>query len=986
MKLLLTIASSMLLLSAPLSASNIVDELKPKSSSDEGANDVRALKTELLVKSTEVKAMAQINKLLKQKKGTSIEPELWFRLAELYMRQAKTNRFFELNKNNSRIKGLLGQTITNNSEKSSVKKAIEIYDSIEKHFPKYASLDLVLFNNGFANQSIANYPRAKLLFNRLVTKYPESYVIPDAYLSVGEMCFQDKDFDKALYYFQQIKKFPESRVYPYGLYKTAWTFYNKRDAKSGLVELETLVDFGVKVQKEGLDSRLDLRKEALEDMALFFEDVYPATRAFEYFKKPSGDFGVGPVLMRLTELYKSHSRYKDVAIVLHDLVKNTPRSVYVPTAYSELAHNYETMKDRVNSVSELEKFHTVCAANSDWQKALGKNELQDTDQGFSYTAEKDCRGIFDDTALRLASKWHRMWKKQPQFKELSVAAENAYRLYLDGTKPGENLNPARFNYAELLFQNEKFRLASENYAIVGDREVKDSKLRHDAAYGALVSLEKDVKDSWSDKDTLLFKDLASRYEKNNPNAKYLHNIKFKIGFIDFGANRFASAKKYFEEIGAQKENQDLAKKSQDMLMDIFNKEKSFSQLKGYTKSLMSKEADAQRKSKLNEIYQQSYFAEIQTLEDKGSLEKATIEYLKFTQENRTSPLASKAWWNAAQLYYKLGNYPEAAKQSFAFAQAYPEDKGAKEMLVRAAEAYEKTGRVAEAGDVIMELARRDKKEIKKWEIMAANFYSVSEKKDLARKLYDKYCSGTSKPDQELISRWYLMEKSMGNKGNVKKVQAIVFGSGLQPLSSQILLARLEEEMDKKDFKSAFNTAKSILSYGDSSAAYAKAMARFYQGMILEDELRSQSLKSKPERIAMVLQLKTQKLERVQNAYDSVVKMGFAKVGLMAMKRLGECYLHYAEAVRGIDIPAGAAPEDIKTFRAELEQLAMPMEDKGLQTLNAALNEAKKANLYSSMVEEIRNSLSKATNQDKPTYVIKVTPPGLVIPQIKESST
>lgn len=964
---------------------SLMKELKGNPSDE--AQDVRALKTEMLVKATEARAMAQLDKLLKQKRGTSLEADLLFRKAELYMRQAKSNRFFELNKSNDKIKEMIPQIGKKATEKAAVHNAIEIYERISRQFPRYGQMDMVLFNSGFANQGIHNVAKAKNLFNKLITEYSDSGAIPDAYLSMGEMFFQERNFDKALKYFNDIKKYPEARVFPYGLYKTAWTYYNLRNAKSGLTELEMLVEFGEKVQREGLDSRLDLRKEALEDMALFFEDVYPAKNAYSYFRKPAGAFGVAPVILRLSELYKTHSRYRDLATVLHDLIDNSPKSVYLPTAYMELANNYETLKDRNLSVKELERFHAACRNDSSWSRAQKDNKLEDVSQGFTITAEMDCRGLFDETSLKLATKWHRMWRKQQEIKDLSIAAEQAYRLYLDGTKSTDSLNPMRFNFAELLFQNGKFRESSENYALVADSEKKDEKLRHDAGYGSLVALEKAVGDkSWNEADTKQFKTLADVYFRGSPKGKFVIDTKYKIGFIAFTQNRFEDAKKMFSDIGAQKENTELANRSQDLLMDIYNKEKSYTLLKDYSKSLAGKENNSERKEKLTKIYHESYFSEIQVTEEKGDLDKAITEYLNFSKQNSKSSLATRAWSNAIELYYKTGKFYEAATQGHQYVSTYPDDKNAKDILLRSAQAFEKTGRVQEAGTVLMDVSKRDPKDLRKWELMAANFFSVSENKEMARKLYEKHVKSPKGIDSEVVGRWFVMEKSMGVKGNLKKVQGIIVTYAVQPLLGQITLSQLEDEMNSKNYGKAFETAKRILSMNSSGLDYVRSMARYYQGVVLEEEFRNQSLKAKPERLALVIQLKTQRLEKVQSAYESVIKMGHTKVGLMALKRLGESYLHFAQAVRGIELPEGTPADDEKAFRAQLEELASPIEDKGLGTLSSGVAQANKAGLADSTAEELRNALHRAQNSTVPQFNIRVTPPSLVLPAMREVST
>src|SRR6185369_11154494 len=67
----------------------VEDELK-FSAGDEQGNEMKALKAELLINRTDERALSQLKKLLHKYKGSALEPSLQFRLAELYMRKAKT--------------------------------------------------------------------------------------------------------------------------------------------------------------------------------------------------------------------------------------------------------------------------------------------------------------------------------------------------------------------------------------------------------------------------------------------------------------------------------------------------------------------------------------------------------------------------------------------------------------------------------------------------------------------------------------------------------------------------------------------------------------------------------------------------------------------------------------------------------------------------------------------------------------------------------
>lgn len=102
---------------------------------DEEGNEKKALRAELLVSATEQRAIAQIQKLIKKYKNTQLEPDLDFRLAEMYMRKSKTDRFFELHRESTTVVKLAPRLISSSSSRTSVMQAVDVYQYIQKKFP-----------------------------------------------------------------------------------------------------------------------------------------------------------------------------------------------------------------------------------------------------------------------------------------------------------------------------------------------------------------------------------------------------------------------------------------------------------------------------------------------------------------------------------------------------------------------------------------------------------------------------------------------------------------------------------------------------------------------------------------------------------------------------------------------------------------------------------------------------------------------------------
>ena len=73
-------------------------------------------------------------------------------------------------------------------------------------------MDLVLFNNAFARQILGQDDEAMKRYKKVIEDYPNSPLVPDSHLSLGEELFSKKKFQLAFDEFQKIREFPESRV------------------------------------------------------------------------------------------------------------------------------------------------------------------------------------------------------------------------------------------------------------------------------------------------------------------------------------------------------------------------------------------------------------------------------------------------------------------------------------------------------------------------------------------------------------------------------------------------------------------------------------------------------------------------------------------------------------------------------------------------------------------------------------------------------
>ncbi len=919
--------------------------------------DVRALKAELMIQKSEKEALNQVNKLIRRYRGTGLEAGLWFRKAELFVRRAKSERFYEIHRESETIVNLVPKRVKRASSKKYLIKAIETYDSIQRRFKRFRDLDLVMFNNAFARQQIGQNRLAKNLYRQLLAEFPDSDIVPDTLLALGEMLYKERKYKTALVEYQKIKKYPNSRVYPYGVYKSAWAMYNLKRASDGLKELEHLLDYSKSLTQA--DNSINLREEALNDMVLFYSDVHKPENAYRYFAKFAGKEEAGQYVVKLAQLFDHHDRHEALESTLKEFISANPKSQERPTSHKMLAETYEKMRKRDLASQQVREMVEVCK-----------------DVNFK------CVDRAKSTSKNFAAKWHKLWSKNRKARGVGViaaASESAYESFLLLPIENEEDYKVQYSFAELLFQSKKYRKAVEHYFAVGSK-AKNKKIVHDSSYSALFSLEKAVKDKWADEDELLFLKLARNYIKRNPRGKYLVDVRFKRAFIAYDKGRLDEASPELRSLGWEFPKTERGIRAQNLYLDILNIKKDYASLQKSTKELMRFHRKGDRNRNLKSIYEQAFFAEVQQMEESDNLVDAAKGYSKFASENPKSKLAGKARWNAIELYYKTGNEKSGADLSLQYAKLYPNNKNSLFALQRAAKSYEDIVDFKGAIEAIDALVKIDAGNAIKWNMLAAQFYLIEgnyKKAEANAKLALE--AGT--PQQALRAAELIYDSQEDRGSNKKQIEKLILMRGYSPYSSKILALRAMKQWKSGDAPSAFKTAGYALKMktSDENRKY-KAQARLVQAQILKEEFDRQSVKSRPERLAAVLGIKTNKLDKAQRAFQSAISYGDPEVSVKSLIGLAECYQAYTKSLRTLELVGKLNKQDKKAIKSELENLALPMEDKYVESLSEAMKVAKKLNLRDGSIGVIQTMLDKVNLKKvaHPNYVIHR--PGLMLPK------
>ncbi len=875
-------------------------------SSNEDKNTETAYQSELLITKAENKAIESLSRIILKKKGAPDEADLLFRLAELYMRRAKSGRFFDLNQKLDLRSAK--PVVTQKNALESLKSAIVIYNQIEKQFPKYKDSDAVFFNNALAHLQTKQTERAKELYNRLTSEHPKSALVPDALLEVGEIYYFQQNFTVALEKFQAIEKFPKSRAYPYGVYKSAWCFYNLKRTDEGIQQLLSVIRQN---PADATDSKkYNLRKEALRDITLFVGETMPPEQLFSFFEKITTAEELGDSMMGLAQIYESHSRYKEISLFVKEFIEKHPESPYAPKFFAKLIDTNETLKQRDTVISYLKKMSEAC----------------------SLQVSQDCNEIFRKSSLDISKKWWDIWLKNKKNTEFSKLTEQAFEILLANENPTKPDSKSRYAYAELLFQQDKFELASQNYEDVSNHKNIDKTLGHDALYGALFSIEKTLDKKEDATLAERQKLMAERYLKEYPNGEHVTSLQFKLGFIFYKQQDYVTAVKYFMPLTTKTKYPEIKSKAEDLILDIHNINKDYKAIQSFAKTVLKTTENVARKQNLNKILEEAHYAQIQ-LDAAGLPAEKRIEQLRsFASQHPTSKLAQDAFWQSISLAYSNGFDVLGAEMSLDYIKQYPNDPKKLDSMKEATKAFIDAGQIKKGIQSVRELARIDSGQSLKHLETSCDLLRIDNQLPEARGCYKGLFGITDKAKKtELLSKMVKSFKEGTQSSELESLENQILKENIEPYATKLLISKAEALMENKKYSEAFNLSLKINSRPVD--ADIRAEARLIQAEVLEKEFISQSVKAKENKFAMVLSMKTERLDKAYTAYSTTIKMSKSdRIQARALQGIDRLYAHYVEAIKNMPIPESLNPEEQKNLKAELVKLTDPFLTKKTENL------------------------------------------------------
>lgn len=867
LKTMLVLAFSSTAYAGPESMGKAKDEMKVSN---------EAVEQEALVSISEAKAIDALKRIIEKRKGTAEEAGLWERLSELYLKQAKSSRFFSLTKTSDKTLSFLPPVISQKSSQKPLNDAVVCFETLKKRFPKYEDMDRVMFHSSLTYAQMGRFQMATNEVKNLIERFPKSEWIPDAHLLVGEVYYDQQNFKKAHEHFVKAADSKKEKVGHYAKYKQAWAEYNLRRHSDAISSLQALVK---DLDPNKAPNGFALRGESLRDLALFLTESKTPSESYTFFTTFTDDKETADSVIRMANIYKSHSKHKEMETLGELYLKKSSYDLGKIQFHLLFADLFRELKKGDKQIAAIQKASELCQIQPSQSEA--------------------CDTQLRSQVSQAAELWWKEWTKSKSKQSLEFARK-ALEIEIErNPTPRPQTMEA---YAELLFQSEDYEASSRAYDELA-KQSKDPIKTETFAYGRLVSLDrlmaKDPKKILPRED---FKKDTGAFVKSFPKSIHKDELQLKWAKVEFEDMNPKESERILREILAKKQKNDVLIPAQNQLIEALNKNEKDKDLKAFLTQWIEQAPTAERKTELRRLQAKLALEDIETVSGKDSqtVLKAHLAFFKKYEDD--TKVSDPVLWKTLGL-----------------ALIEKDDALTLDMIEKAGNRAPKDPRVWDSLKqlLVRQTANRNVKLKPEQVAILGRTFTLGL----------KFVPMKERGGVLWSYREHLMEKNTPEAQlTVKKVENEIVSLNIEPEASLVKVARLEERLAAGQHKAVFEESKKYV--GKQTPAPVRARARLLQAQVLEEEFKSQSVKTSLAKLQTVVSMKLEKMSKAQEAFVNAAQMSNEpQVSEGARLGLKRCFEHAITSLKNMQVKDELTTEERKALYEQIQTLVVPLEAK-----------------------------------------------------------
>ena len=476
-------------------------------------------------------------------------------------------------------------------------------------------------------------------------------------------------------------------------------------------------------------------------------------------------------------------------------------------------------------------------------------------------------------------------------------------------------------------------------------------------------------------------------------------LAFQSGKVFYDKTCFEPAIARFEWLVENKPDSEYAFLAASLILESYRQQEKYKKLAEWANRLdniIKGEQAAAIKAEVQRFKLGAMFKSARQLQNNEEYEKAAEEYLRLVNKNPEHKFAAKALNNAAVAYEQIHKYESAMELYRRVYRDYRESPLAAYSLYRVGVNAERFFNFENALETYMDFYREfegagseelekldfnvsDKRStaLKSAAVLAENLQKYSRAARLYEQFVETYPSRdeTAKVQWNAIQNWKKAEKP---RSMIEAIKAYREQFGGLPENTPKVMEGLmmiaehyrrdnQPEQAAKWYNNIIDTyEKRGLEAGSASARYA-AEAQFRMSERAFAEWRDIKLKGSLEQQKQNLQDKIKGSQKVSKKYQKVFNYKSLEWTLAAGYRIGSLFKNFADTLYEAPIPFDKGTQEYRVYRQELENRAMPIEDKAVSHFKKTLSKARNENIVNEWTKKTLEALNKFRPGEYPLY-------------------
>jgi len=923
-------------------------------------------------------------------------PDVLYRLGKLYFEESSQKLIKDTESYEKEYKRFVRGEIQVLPPEPAVdySKATKHLNKLVKDFVGYRFRDEALYLLGYCYFEEGQVDKSVEVFNQLIREFPKSDKLAEVYTRLGEHYFDADDFDRAVYYYTHVLEYPDSVYYENVLYKLAWVYYHRGKVVEASDYFVTLIDHNEK--QFGEDFVGSFKNESKNYIAIGFADSIDGIKeAYSFFRRIGGRHYEYEVMTKISDLYLSSERIPEAIESIAFILKNYPYNPDNPVLQDKLISHFRRDEKMELVNKEREKMVLLFGENSEWRKKNIENKaaIINADQ------------LIEKQLVSVAYYHQDKGDKNKDRKEY-IKAANLYYNFLK-SRPSDIMSVgARFNYAQVLFNLGDYKGSANEYKAVREY-TGDVGYKEKSSFGLVSSLQnwikttdpkytsKEIKPLLSEKGELLHAKSLNKLETDlvdacdkyidiasvGKRAAYVMYVKAEVLFRN---NKLADARAVYEKIIDNNPNDKISIDSMKNLIATYNYEKNYDEVKRWGNRLLATKS-FENKGDIKEIkglVTGSLFRSAKKMEDEGKLAPAAEEYVRLAKLYPKSEYSDAALYNAGVIYEKTGDSALAIRSYRTMLTKYPKSKHSASAMFRVAVNYEQRLDFDGALYFYEEITKKYSEsefatdaEYNAYRLRRgrSDYYRASE--HLMR--YQVRARDAKERSTAILTSAWLYGKSGDSKKALETYQLYIAkypkdldgGMKARLASGNILSGNGKYAQATAEYENAIHYFKVSGSPTTGSAVDYNAEARF---KILEElNTKYNSIKIKNADSGKAIKENYDKkdamLQKLAEEYLKVVELGSAQWSVASLYMIGAAFQGFANFLYEAPVPSELNNQElVSEYKRQIEQQAMPFEDKAIEYYEKCIDESARLKLVNDWTRLAKNRMSEL-NPDQYYY-------------------